>query len=91
MGFPFERLRADDPYRGATASVGVDSFQLRAREGVRMERLPESLSIALWTAGACWLLAIMGYVFGASRELILSLGALGVLTGVAEFYLRNRK
>lgn len=56
-----------------------------------MNRLPESLAIALWTVGAFWALAIVGYLIGASRELILSLGALGFLTGLAEFYLRNKR
>jgi hypothetical protein len=56
-----------------------------------MGKLPNSLSIALWTVGACWSLAIIGYAVDASRELIFSLVAFGILTGVAEWYLRGRQ
>jgi hypothetical protein len=56
-----------------------------------MDRLPNSLAIALWTVGACWTLAIIGYAIGASSELIFSLVAFGILTGLAEWYLRRRR
>jgi hypothetical protein len=55
-----------------------------------MERLPESLSIALWIVGSCWALVIVGYVFGASREWLLPLFMLGLLTGIAEWVLRRK-
>jgi len=54
-----------------------------------MERIPHSLSIALWVAGSCWFLAILAYIFDGPRDLILPLVALGILTGVAEWYMRR--
>lgn len=55
----------------------------------RMDRLPNSLAIALWIVGACWIVAIIGYIFGAPSELIFPLVAVGILTGLAELYLRR--
>jgi hypothetical protein len=55
-----------------------------------MERLPDSLAIALWVVGSCWALAIVAYVFGASRGWILPLVALGILTGIAEWVMRRK-
>jgi hypothetical protein len=52
-----------------------------------MEGLPESLSIALWTVGSCWVVAIIAYAFGASSEWLLPLFVLGLATGVAEWVL----
>jgi len=54
-----------------------------------MERLPESLSIALWITGSCWVLAVVAYAFGASTEWILPLFILGLVTGIAEWVLRR--
>jgi hypothetical protein len=54
-----------------------------------MDRLPNSLSIALWVVGSCWFVAIVAYVFDGTRELIIPLVAFGALTGVAEWYLRQ--
>jgi pheromone shutdown protein TraB len=56
-----------------------------------MERLPDSLAIALWVVGACWTVAIVAYVFGVFEELILPLVALGIVTGLAEWYLRQSR
>jgi hypothetical protein len=56
-----------------------------------MRKLPNSLAIALWIVGSCWLLALLGYAFGVSREWIFPLVALGVLTGLAEWQLSKRK
>jgi hypothetical protein len=55
-----------------------------------MDKLPNSLAIALWVAGACWLVAVIGYFCGASSELIFAVIALGILTGLAEWYMRQR-
>jgi len=55
-----------------------------------MERLPDSLAIALWIVGSCWALAIVAYVFDASMEWILPLFMLGLLTGIAEWVLRRK-
>jgi hypothetical protein len=54
-----------------------------------MGELPESLSIALWITGSCWVLAIIAYAFGASAEWLLPLFILGLATGVAECILRR--
>jgi hypothetical protein len=56
-----------------------------------MDRLPDSLSIALWVVGSCGVLAIVGCAFGEPRELIIPLIALGVLTGFAEWVSRRRE
>jgi hypothetical protein len=49
-----------------------------------MGGLPESLSIALWATGSCWVLAIIAYAFGASSEWLLPLFVLSLATAVAE-------
>jgi hypothetical protein len=68
----------------------VGSYFLPEAPGrARMDRLPNSLAIALWVVGACWMLAIIGYIFGAPSELIFPLVAFGILTGFAEWYLRR--
>jgi hypothetical protein len=56
-----------------------------------MDRYPESLSIALWIVGSSWALALVAYVFGASREWLLPLFMFGLLTGLAEWVLRRKK
>jgi hypothetical protein len=55
-----------------------------------MDRLPESLAIALWIVGSSWALAIVAYAFGESAEWILPLFMLGALTGMAEWVLRRK-
>lgn len=64
------------------------SFQQRP-ERACMDRLPDSLAIALWTVGSCWALGTVAYLSGASRVLILPLFAFGLLTGVVEWLLRR--
>lgn len=54
-----------------------------------MGRLPDSLVIALWVVGSCWALAVIAYIVGET-ELILPLVVFGVLTGIAEWILRQR-
>jgi hypothetical protein len=56
----------------------------------QMARLPDSLVIALWITGSCWLLAILIYLIGGSAEWMLPLFGLGVLTGLAEWIMRRR-
>jgi hypothetical protein len=55
-----------------------------------MDRLPDSLAIALWIVGSCWALAIVAYAFGASTEWIFPLFMFGVFTGIAEWVLRRK-
>ncbi len=54
-----------------------------------MEGLPESLSIALWIAGSCLVLAVIAYLSGASIEWVLPLCTLAALTGIAEWVMRR--
>ena len=56
-----------------------------------MDRLPDSLAIALWVAGSCGALAIMGCAIGEPTELILPLVAIALLTGVAEWVIRRKE
>lgn len=62
---------------------------LPAPEGAFMDRLPESLSIALWIAGACWAIAIIAYALDAPPDWIIPLFMLGLLTGLAEWVVRR--
>jgi hypothetical protein len=50
-----------------------------------MERLPDSLAIAVWITGSCWLLATLAYFVGDATEWALPLFVFGVLTGIAEW------
>jgi hypothetical protein len=66
--------------------IGGNCFHPAAPiEGV-MKNLPNSVAIALWVVGSCWFLAIVGYALGASSDWIFPLMALGVLTGLAEWW-----
>ncbi len=49
-----------------------------------------SLAIAFWTVGACWAVAAVAYLCGASTEFIVPLTILGVCTGIIEFVIRRR-
>ncbi len=75
---------------GAVPSVGTIPVEQRPKGG-RMDRLPDSLAIALWVVGSCCVLAVLAYAIGASRELILPLVVLGILTGIAEWVMRRRE
>jgi hypothetical protein len=55
-----------------------------------MTSLPDSLAIALWVVSSCWVLAIVAHIFGGPEELIIPLVALAILTGVAEWVLRQK-
>jgi len=54
-----------------------------------MAPLPDTLLIALWIVGACWVVAIIAYLVGGPTELIIPLFVLGAFTGVAEWLLRH--
>jgi hypothetical protein len=54
-----------------------------------MERLPDSLAIAVWITCSFWLLAMLAYFVGGSTEWVLPLFAFGVLTGIAEWIMRR--
>jgi len=55
-----------------------------------MDRLPDSLSIALWVVGSCGALAILACAFGELRQLVGPLVAIGLLTGLAEWVMRRK-
>jgi predicted metal-binding membrane protein len=55
-----------------------------------MEKLPESLEIAIWIVGSCWALAILAYLIGASMEWVLPIFIFGLLTGIAEWFVRRK-
>lgn len=55
-----------------------------------MSKLPNALSIALWATGACWLVSIIGHLFGASDEWMLPLFVFGLLAAGAEWMLHRR-
>ncbi|HEY7844140.1 MAG TPA: hypothetical protein VID30_10720 [Bradyrhizobium sp.] len=56
-----------------------------------MAGLPTSLSIAVWLTGSIWLVAIVGYLFGAPAEIIyITLGA-GIVAGVLEWLAIKRR
>jgi hypothetical protein len=55
-----------------------------------MERLPDSLAIAAWITGSCWLLAMLAYFIGGSTEWVLPIFLLGLLTGIAEWVMRRK-
>jgi len=56
-----------------------------------MDRLPDSLSNALWVVGSCRALAILACAFGEQRGMILPLVAIGLLTGLAEWVMRRKE
>jgi hypothetical protein len=55
-----------------------------------MEKFPESLEIAIWIVGSCWALAILVYLIGASTEWTLPIFIFGLLTGIAEWFVRRK-
>jgi hypothetical protein len=58
-------------------------------KGAQMTRIPDSLAIALWITGVSLLLALIAYVLD-EREWIIPLVMLGILTGIAEWFMRRR-
>ena len=56
-----------------------------------MAELPTSLSIALWLVGSIWLVAIVGHLAGAPREIVYIALALGSLAGLAEWLAFERR
>jgi hypothetical protein len=55
-----------------------------------MARLPDSLAIGLWITGSMWAMAILAYLLDASMEWILPMFVFGVLTGIAEWAMRQK-
>jgi hypothetical protein len=55
-----------------------------------MTGLPDSLSIAFWVVGSCWVMSAIAYVCGVF-DVAFPLVALGALTGLAEWIVRREK
>jgi hypothetical protein len=81
-GSPLSAFGLMTPYRARFAVALMVSAHKRPERAL-MKRLPESLSIALWLTGSCWVLAVLTYATGASTELIFPLFMLGLVTGIA--------
>jgi hypothetical protein len=58
-----------------------------------MAELPRSLSIALWLVGSIWLVAIIGHLVGAPRDIVYAAFITGVFAGIAEWiaFARHRR
>ncbi|MBS0531793.1 MAG: hypothetical protein JSS22_20745 [Proteobacteria bacterium] len=55
-----------------------------------MTPLPNSLSIALWVVGSCWALAAIARLTDSETG-VVSLVAIGALTGLAEWLVRRQR
>ena len=55
-----------------------------------MKTVPDSLTIAFWITGSSWALALFAYLLGGSLEWIFPIIILGILTGIAEWVLRQK-
>jgi len=49
------------------------------------------LAIAYWTVAACWAVAGVAYLCGASTEFVIPLAGLGICTGIIEFAIRRKR
>lgn len=86
-------LRFGEPWRDLPDNFGPYTTHynrfVQRPERALMERLPDSLAIAFWLVGSCWLLAIIAYVLDASMEWMLPRFMLGLVTGLAEWVMRR--
>ena len=56
-----------------------------------MERLPSSLSIALWLVGTLWIVGLVAYLGGAPGELVIATLVAGLIAGCLELRAAHRK
>ena len=56
-----------------------------------MAGIPTSLTIAICATSACWVVAILAYVFDTEAPIIAPLVIVGGLTGASEWLLRSRR
>lgn len=56
-----------------------------------MAGIPTSLAIAIWATGACWIVAILAYVFDVEAPIVAPLLIVGGLAGASEWCLRSRR
>jgi hypothetical protein len=54
-----------------------------------MERLPDSLSVALWLVGSLWIVGYIAYVGDAPSELVLATFVMGLIAGAIELAARD--
>ncbi len=56
-----------------------------------MERLPHSLSIALWLAGSLWIIGFIAYLGDAPGELVIAALVAGLVAGGLEWRAATRR
>jgi hypothetical protein len=56
-----------------------------------MTGIPDSTAIALWVVGSCWAVSLVAYLFDGPTDIVFPLVAFGVLTGAAEWIVRNKE
>jgi hypothetical protein len=56
-----------------------------------MERLPDSLSIALWLVGSLWIVGVIAWLRDAPGELVVAALAAGLIAGCLELGAENRR
>jgi hypothetical protein len=56
-----------------------------------MERLPGSLSIALWLVGTLWIVGLIAYLAGAPGALVIATLVAGLVAGGLELQAANRR
>jgi hypothetical protein len=55
-----------------------------------MAKFPDSLAIACWITGSCWGFALLAYLLDAAADWMLPLVVLGMITGIAEWIMRQK-
>jgi hypothetical protein len=56
-----------------------------------MERLPDSLSIALWLAGSLWIVGFVAYLDDAPGEIVIATLFSGLVAGGLELRAATRR
>jgi len=56
-----------------------------------MERLPDSLSIALWLVGSLWIVGVIARLRDAPGELVMATSVTGLIAGCLELGAENRR
>ncbi len=56
-----------------------------------MDKLPDSLSIALWLVGSLWIVGFIAYLGDAPGELVIAALVVGLVAGGVELWAANRK
>jgi hypothetical protein len=56
-----------------------------------MERLPVSLSIALWLVGSLWIIGLIAYLGDAPSPLVAATFVVGLVAGALEWWVATRR